>query len=177
MESKKNKLNFLVQKERFEEAINTLSVVNKYTKDNLIREIQSYEEICDHGRLALADYAHRVYEDIIKLCEEEMALIVGYNLEAYTLDGVKSFYRKLGDRALEALQHAMPRNHSGVCPICSGNHEIKPLVRGIMEDYLNIVISVEANLMGEVLEELNDQLLLLDSKIKMNIENAAAQEE
>lgn len=172
MEHNKNKLNYFVDRLRFSDAIQTLKVVNKYTRDNLNREVKSYDEICDHGRLALSDYAEGVYLDITKLCEEELALIGGYNMEAHHLDEVKAFYKKLGDRTLDALQSAMPKNHSGVCPICDGNHEIKPLVRGIMEDYLNIVISVEANLMGEVIEELTDQLLILDSRIKMEIENS-----
>lgn len=172
MERSKKNLEFFVERARFSDAIDTLRVVNKYTHDNLIREIKSYKEICDHGRLALSDYSENVYSQITKLCEEELALIGGYDMAAHSLDTVKAFYRKLGDRTLDALQSAIPKNHSGICPTCGGNHEIKPLGRGIMEDYLNIVISVEANLMGEVLEELTDQLLLLDSKIKMEVENS-----
>jgi hypothetical protein len=171
MDSNGSKIEYLVEKERFSEAINTLRVVNKFTHDNLIREIASQDTICDHGKLALGDYSDGVYSDITRLCEEELALVGGYNLDGYSLDTIKQFYIKLADRTLEALQDALPKNFSGVCPICGGPHEIKPLARGIMEDYLNIAISVEANLMREIAEELSDQLLLLNSRIKMEIES------
>lgn len=177
MESNKKKLEYFVVKERFLDAISTLKVVNRYTHDNIVREIKSYDDICDHGRLSLKDYTEGVYSDITKLCEEELALLGAYNLEHHSLDGLKAFYHKLGDRTLDVLQSAMPVNNGGLCPICGGGHEIKPLARGIMEDYLNIVIAVEANLMGEILEELNDSLLLLDSKIKMEVESTISKED
>lgn len=166
------KVNFLIKRTRFAEAIQTLRVVNKFTQDNLIREIGTEKNLCDHGKLSLLDYSGRVYEDITRLCEEELVLIEGYQLEGYPIDIISSFYSRLADRTLDALQSALPKNHSGVCPICSGFHEIKPLARGIMEDYLNIAIAVEANLMREILEELNDELILVSSRIQMEIEDS-----
>jgi hypothetical protein len=171
-----HKIGFLIQRERFTDAINTLRVVNKFTHDNLIREITTEKEICDHGKLALSDYSGQVYEDITRLCEEELILIEGYQLDGYPIDVVTSFYSRTADRTLDALQSSLPINHGGICPVCSGHHEIKPLARGIMEDYLNIAIAVEANLMREISEELNDELLIVSYRLEMDTEAKGARE-
>ena len=170
MENDKYQVRYRVDADRFQDAIKTLAVVNRYTRDNLRREIKTEANLCDHAKLALSDYAEQVYLDITSLCEEELALLGGYNEEGYYLRVVKSFYSKLADRTLDALQSALPKNHGGVCPICKGAHEIKGLARGIMEDYLHIAISVEANLMSEIKEELEDQLIVLNEQIRMELE-------
>jgi hypothetical protein len=167
-----HKSKFLLKRARFADAIETLRVVNKFTHDSLIREVLTEKDICDHGKLSLLDYSERVYNDITRLCEEELALVEGYQLDGYPIEIVKSFYSRLADRTLDALQSALPVNYGGICPVCSGYHEIKPLARGIMEDYLNIAIAVEANLMREILEELNDELLIVSSRIQMGIEDS-----
>lgn len=170
MDDSKHKIQYVVEADRFQDAIKTLAIVNRYTRDNLRREIATSSELCDHAKLALSDYAEKVYTDITSLCEEELALIGGYDQSGYYIGVVKSFYSKLADRTLDALQSAMPKNHSGICPICRGPHEIKNLARGIMEDYLHIAISVEANLMAEIKEELEDQLIVLNAQIKLEME-------
>lgn len=170
MDENKYQFKYRVDADRFQDAIKTLATVNRYTRDNLRREIKTEAGLCDHAKLALADYSETVYGDITSLCEEELAIIGGYNQEGYYLGTVKTFYSKLADRTLDALQVALPKNHSGVCPICSGPHEIKGLARGIMEDYLNIAIAVEANLMSEIREELEDQLIIVKEQIRMEME-------
>jgi hypothetical protein len=170
MDENSYQVKYRVDSERFQDAIKTLAVVNRYTRDNLRREIKTEDRLCDHAKLALSDYAEKVYTDITSLCEEELALLGGYNEDGYYLGVVKAFYSKLADRTLEALQSELPKNNSGVCPICQGYHEIKSLARGIMEDYLHIAISVEANLMSELKEELEDELIVIKEQIRMEME-------